>query len=240
MWKHKNFINLQLWAGNIVATTINWDSHITKVVLGTIWEWTQSGQTDSQSGYVANDFVVTLPDDYVIDTVTATNGFTISNITDTTFHLNDGNTGGDLKTEVTITITSKQSTPQPTLTFKHFYDAGTVGSGTYKFRHYSQQEPSSGETWVLNNNNLSGTLAMTNIAFTSNSEDFTSIKAINYGPGGYGVFYNDKNAYHRSESAEYWSNDAYRTITFATSPTGDLLTWLQANGTKQGGGGAVK
>lgn len=23
-------------------------------------------------------------------------------------------------------------------TFKHFYDAGTIGSGTYKFRHYSQ------------------------------------------------------------------------------------------------------
>lgn len=28
-------------------------------------------------------------------------------------------------------------------TFKHFYDAGTIGSGTVKFRHYSQQEPSS-------------------------------------------------------------------------------------------------
>ena len=138
MWKHRNFINLQLCAGNIVATTINWDSHITKVVLGTIWEWTQSGQTDSQTGYPANDFVVTLQDGYVIDTVTATNGFTISNITDTTFHLNDG---VDFMTEVTITITSKQSTPQPTLTFKHFYDAGTIGSGTYKFRHYSQQEP---------------------------------------------------------------------------------------------------
>ena len=33
------------------------------------------------------------------------------------------------------------STPQPTLTFKHFYDAGTIGSGTVKFRHYSQTEP---------------------------------------------------------------------------------------------------
>lgn len=29
----------------------------------------------------------------------------------------------------------------PTLTFKHFYDAGTIGSGTIKFRHYSQTEP---------------------------------------------------------------------------------------------------
>lgn len=26
-------------------------------------------------------------------------------------------------------------------TFKHFYDAGTIGSGTVKFRHYSQTEP---------------------------------------------------------------------------------------------------
>ena len=26
-------------------------------------------------------------------------------------------------------------------TFKHFFDAGTIGSGTVKFRHYSQQEP---------------------------------------------------------------------------------------------------
>ena len=30
-----------------------------------------------------------------------------------------------------------------------------------------------------------------------------------------------------------WVNEAYRTITFETAPTGDLLTWLQANGTKQ-------
>lgn len=30
-----------------------------------------------------------------------------------------------------------------------------------------------------------------------------------------------------------WDNEAYRTIEFETAPTGDLLTWLQANGTKQ-------
>lgn len=34
-----------------------------------------------------------------------------------------------------------------------------------------------------------------------------------------------------------WTDQAYRTLTFAIPPTGDLLTWLQANGTKQGGGG---
>ena len=30
-----------------------------------------------------------------------------------------------------------------------------------------------------------------------------------------------------------WENDAYRTITFDEEPTGDLLTWLEANGTRQ-------
>lgn len=30
-----------------------------------------------------------------------------------------------------------------------------------------------------------------------------------------------------------WVDNAYKTVTFFTSPTGDLLTWLQVNGTKQ-------
>ena len=30
-----------------------------------------------------------------------------------------------------------------------------------------------------------------------------------------------------------WANQAYRTITFDEEPTGDLLTWLQANATPQ-------
>lgn len=30
-----------------------------------------------------------------------------------------------------------------------------------------------------------------------------------------------------------WNNQAYRTITFDEEPTGDLLTWLQANATPQ-------
>ena len=30
-----------------------------------------------------------------------------------------------------------------------------------------------------------------------------------------------------------WQNEAYRTVTFQTDPTGRLLTWLQANATQQ-------
>ena len=30
-----------------------------------------------------------------------------------------------------------------------------------------------------------------------------------------------------------WHSEAYKTLVFDTPPTGDLLTWLQANATKQ-------
>lgn len=38
-----------------------------------------------------------------------------------------------------VTFTSKQSASSPT--FKHFFNSGTIGSGTIKFRHFSQTEP---------------------------------------------------------------------------------------------------
>lgn len=97
---------------------------------------------------------------------------------------------------------------------------------------------SSGETWLLNES-LKGTVSA-EVAFTSNSTDFTKMVASEYTPemsprpqirltyfdkGGttYAVYYDN-----------FWQEDAaYRTLTFATAPTGDLLTWLQNNGTKQ-------
>ena len=116
-----------------------------------------------------------------------------------------------------------------TLTFKHFFDAGLQGTGTYKFRHYSQQEPSSGETWVLNE-----TLTLTpntfSVDFTANNSNYTEIwmsdRELAYGDSS-NVVYATKGG---------WIIEANKTLVFATAPTGDLLTWLQANGTKQGGG----
>lgn len=133
-----------------------------------------------------------------------------------------------------VTFTSKQSTP--TLTFKHFYDAGTIGSGTYKFRHYSQQEPSSSETWVLNDVVDTTSADFFTINFISNGIECSridlmyarDIQWIDFVHGSVGT------TVYRNGT---WTDEAYRTITFATTPTGDLLTWLQANGTKQGGGG---
>ena len=50
--------------------------------------------------------------------------------------------------------------------------------------------------------------------------------AIGYGRGAIGstdVYY----------STTGWANNGYRTITFSEPPTGDLLTWLQANAVQQ-------
>lgn len=233
MWKHKNFINLQLCAGSILETTINFDSHISQVsLLDTVWS--ESGVSIAVSAYTTNPFIVTLLSGYIIDTVTSTNtDVVVSNITETTFNIEYNGLGDD----VTITITSKQSTPTPSLTFKHFYDAGTIGTGTIKFRHYSQQEPSSGETWVLNEE-VSFDLSRVNVDFTSNNEKFNSISSTSSGKFEKYLTYNRIDGYAllalRYTSEGYlWKDQAYRTITFATAPTGDLLTWLQANGTKQ-------
>lgn len=100
-----------------------------------------------------------------------------------------------------------------------------------------------GETWVLN---LAEDLTESNqdfasLNFTSNSESFVRILR-QYDnrptpPVNSLLYYKSDGTYvtgvYTVDDLAYWSNQAYRTITFATPPTGDLLTWLQANGTKQ-------
>ena len=124
-----------------------------------------------------------------------------------------------------------------TMNFKHFYDAGLQGSGTIKFRHYSQTEPSSGEMWVLNETINATDGLNTAISFSSNNQSFDTFYT-HYSPlkEEYVIDY-ILNSIHYNAYNNGWTNEAYRTITFETAPTGDLLTWLQANGTKQGGGG---
>lgn len=134
------------------------------------------------------------------------------------------------------------------MNFKHFYDAGTIGTGTIKFRHYSQTEPSSGETWVLNDTLTGSTLEdITVPTFVSNGHTF---QYLTWNNETYVIKLtyidredrdNDVTVYYGDDDHDFkgWLNQAYRTITFSTSPTGDLLTWLQANGTKQGGGGGA-
>ena len=90
------------------------------------------------------------------------------------------------------------------------------------------------ETWVIKSD-ATGELVTTQIAFTSNGQKFTSIGTnSDYGPI---VLYYDNTeiaGYEPGTGVWYEFNDeSYRKLTFDTPPTGDLLTWLQANGVKQ-------
>ena len=82
------------------------------------------------------------------------------------------------------------------------------------------------ETWVLNDT-ITLSSHTFSAAFTSNGTEFSSIyitaTALYYrGTKNIKVYTNWT-----------WTNSAYRTLVFDTAPTGDLLTWLQANGVKQ-------
>lgn len=82
----------------------------------------------------------------------------------------------------------------------------------------------------------------TNISFKdANGDSHSNITGARYTEpgeppdGAYGISFDGSYVYNTSGSITGWHNEAYRTITFLEAPTGDLLTWLQANGTKQGG-----
>lgn len=92
------------------------------------------------------------------------------------------------------------------------------------------------ETWVLNE--LIGPLmdggtseeVTYSTDFTSNNNTFNSIKhTMNTRAV---LYYNDILVFGGRPVAR-WTNQAYRKISFSVPPSGDLLTWLQANGVKQ-------
>ena len=92
------------------------------------------------------------------------------------------------------------------------------------------------ETWVIKRD-AAGEFATTQIAFTSNGQKFTSIGA-EYSAGSFIILRYDNNEVAGYDIAGggvvYEFNDeAYRKLTFDTSPAGALLTWLQSNATKQ-------
>lgn len=88
---------------------------------------------------------------------------------------------------------------------------------------------STSETWVLDSAAAfpDSNSATFNAVFTSNGLSFSSItlsgnfrRQIRY----------DSTVV---KSFDSWASEAYRKLTFTTAPTGDLLTWLTANGVKQ-------
>lgn len=98
------------------------------------------------------------------------------------------------------------------------------------------QNIQTGGTWVIKND-ASGVFVTTQISFTSNGQKFTSIGAA-YDAGSFVILRYDNGEVAGYDTAggdvvyEFY-DDAYRKLTFDTPPTGDLLTWLQSNATKQ-------
>lgn len=213
--------------------TLNFDSGIESVkfnygsnehVFATSGEEYTVGYEPDSAVYLT----ATMKEGYSLDTMVNDGGVTIGTVNNNVVTIPLVESGFNY----TWIMSSKQSGVGSTMKFKHFYDAGTIGSGTYKFRHYSQQEPSSGETWVLNEN-LSGALTKTTVNFTSNNEQFTNIRMSAKGD----LFYGKADTTETTVYFLSWSDEAYRTITFDEPVTDTtLLAWLQANGTKQGGG----
>lgn len=95
-----------------------------------------------------------------------------------------------------------------------------------------EKASSGGETWLLNefNGNLTASAIDVNTQFTSNNTNYTRFRCVKSDPFTSGIYYDDVQIWNSSDD---YTNQAYRTIKFAKPPTGDLLTWLQANGVKQ-------
>ena len=95
------------------------------------------------------------------------------------------------------------------------------------------------ETWVLNASENTTKLTNTNVNFTSNNQSFKGIGAAyapSYGP--FEIRYYQTTSFQSGTQVKTedgtWVDDAWRTIVFDEPVTDTtLLTWLQANGTKQ-------
>lgn len=85
------------------------------------------------------------------------------------------------------------------------------------------------ETWVLNNIVLIAPTQHFTAEFVSDGQTFQTISRV----GGNLCYNTTAVGGGNIPQITKWFNQAYRKLTFDTPPTGDLLTWLQANGVKQ-------
>ena len=219
MWKHKNFINLQLYAGpRPFVIDMNGEPVVIQRLSDSMvpgeetWSYNASINTDN---YTISGNTVVWSD----GTILQYNGVDVLP-TDTI--------------EVIGQYTTRSATP--TLTFKHFFDSGTIGTGTVKFRHYSQQEPSTGETWILDESLQAFGTSSKQFAvnFTFDSVRYTGIKFTFESPLASYLYWTGESSllvYNYGDVA--WAVTS-RTIIFDEPVTDTtLLAWLQANGVKQ-------
>lgn len=96
-----------------------------------------------------------------------------------------------------------------------------------------------GETWLLNELIDTPSTFDYTTNFISNSIEYVRIVSGGHlGPGAPNhdlIYFSTDGTSNLAFAGEFnlWSDQAYRTLTFLEPPTGELLAWLQANGTKQ-------
>lgn len=86
-----------------------------------------------------------------------------------------------------------------------------------------------GETWEITAYTFTTDLSKFTINFTSAGQEFTALSSSN--GSSWIVYYTATSSVNVCDDAT-WRDDAYRTVTFATAPTGELLAWLQQNATR--------
>lgn len=98
----------------------------------------------------------------------------------------------------------------------------------------TDKNSSGGETWLINTNPDARDGKTNVVNFVSNNKSFSKIVFAEATKWNQKLYYDDTEVADTHGSSGYLFNeDAYRTVTFTESPTGDLLTWLEANATKQ-------
>ena len=108
-----------------------------------------------------------------------------------------------------------------------FEIAGSTSPYTLK-----KKQATDGETWLLNADLTFGARSWTHdINFTSNGNSYDKFSYNFNGPLAAYLVYGTTNVYDNNNKS--WTSENYRTVIFATAPTGDLLAWLQNNGVKQ-------
>ena len=96
-----------------------------------------------------------------------------------------------------------------------------------------------GETWLLNELiNTPSTFDYTTNFISNSIECVRIVSGGKLGPEAPNhdlIYFSTDGTSNLAFAGEFnlWSDQAYRTLTFLEPPTGELLAWLKANGTKQ-------
>lgn len=200
---------------------------------GTVLSWDAVENAESYDIYAGETLIGNTDGDGYAITTTITNGtysgdsrVVPGGTATVTITANDGYT---LPDEVTVTgATGAWNKTTGTLAISN-----PTGNVTVTGECVSVQ---TGETWVFNEtisflpNDATGN-------FVSNDEEFRAMEGGNDDED-FWVVYRKLNGNlviaASGSSGDLKMKDAYRTVTFETAPTGDFLTWLQANAVKQG------